>query len=91
VALAANGGGITAEAADVVVLADDPLRVADAIEISQRTMRIARQSVWVGLGLSGVAMLAAAAGAIPPTIGAILQEIIDVAVILNALRASTGP
>jgi len=91
VALAANGGGITAEAADVVVLADDPLRVADAIEISQRTMRIARQSVWVGLGLSGVAMLAAAAGAIPPTIGAILQEIIDVAVILNALRASTAP
>ena len=91
VALAANGGGITAEAADVVVLADDPLRVAEAIMISQRTMRIARESVWVGLGLSGIAMLAAAAGAIPPTIGAILQEVIDVAVILNALRASTGP
>ena len=91
VALAANGGGITAEAADVVVLADDPLRVADAIEISQRTMRIARQSVWAGLGLSGIALLVAAAGAIPPTVGAILQEVIDVAVILNALRASTGP
>ncbi|MEO8636145.1 MAG: heavy metal translocating P-type ATPase [Gemmatimonadales bacterium] len=91
VALAANGGGITAEAADVVVLADNPLRVAEAIEISRRTMRIARESVWVGLGLSGIAMLVAAAGAIPPTVGAILQEVIDVAVILNALRASTGP
>jgi len=87
VALAAHGGGITAEAADVVVLADDLGRVADAIETSRWTMRIARQSVWVGLGLSGIAMVAAAAGHIPPVAGAVLQEVIDVAVILNALRA----
>jgi cation transport ATPase len=51
-------------------------------------MRIARQSIWVGLGLSGVAMVAAAAGYVPPTVGALLQEAIDVAVILNALRAA---
>lgn len=89
VALAAHGGGITAEAADVVVLADDPSRVADGVAISRRTLRIARQSVWAGLGLSGVAMVIAALGYIPPTVGALLQEAIDVAVILNALRASS--
>ena len=88
VALAAHGGGITAEAADAVVLADDPGLVAEAVAISRRTMTIARQSVWAGLGLSGLAMAAAAAGYIPATAGAVLQEVIDVAVILNALRAS---
>jgi len=88
VALAAHGGGITAEAADAVVLADDANRVAEAVQISRRTMAIARQSVWAGLGLSGLAMVVAAFGYIPPIMGAILQEAIDVAVILNALRAS---
>lgn len=88
VALAAHGGGITAEAADAVVLADDPGLVAEAIAISRRTMTIARQSVWAGLALSALAMAVAAAGHIPPTAGAVLQEVIDVAVILNALRAS---
>jgi len=88
VALAAHGGGITAEAADAVVLADDPGLVAEAVAISRRTLTIARQSVWAGLGLSAIAMLVAAAGYIPPTVGAVLQEVIDVAVIMNALRAS---
>ena len=88
VALAGHGGGITAAAADVVVLIDDLDRVADAIEIGRRTMRIARQSIWVGLGLSGAAMVVAGLGYIPPTVGALLQEGIDVAVILNALRTS---
>jgi heavy metal translocating P-type ATPase len=90
VALAAHGGGISAEAADAVILADDPTRLADAIQISRRTLGIARQSVWAGLGLTSIAMVAAAFGHIPPTLGALLQEVIDVAVILNALRAS-GP
>lgn len=90
VALAAHGGGISAEAADAVILADDPTRLADAIQISRRTLGIARQSVWAGLGLTSVAMVAAALGHISPTVGAMLQEVIDVAVILNALRAS-GP
>jgi len=88
VALASGGGGITAEAADAVILADDPGRLADAIAISQRTLRLARQSIWVGLGLSGAAMIWAGLGHIPPIVGALLQEAIDVAVILNALRAS---
>jgi cation transport ATPase len=53
-------------------------------------MRIARQSIWTGLSLSGVAMLFAAGGYIAPIAGALLQELIDVAVIVNALRASTN-
>jgi P-type E1-E2 ATPase len=91
VALAGHGGGITAEAADIVILTDDLRRVVEAIEISRRTMRIARQSIWVGLGMSGVAMLAAAAGFIAPAVGALIQEGIDLAVIVNALRASREP
>jgi heavy metal translocating P-type ATPase len=91
IALASGGGGVTAEAADAVLLADDPTRIAEAVLISRRTMRIARQSIWVGLGLSGVAMVVAALGHIPPTVGAVLQELIDVAVIVNALRASAPP
>jgi heavy metal translocating P-type ATPase len=90
IAMAGHGGGITAEAADVVLLVDDPQRVAELIRVSRRTLRIARESIWVGLGLSGGAMLLAAAGLIPPVAGALIQEGIDVAVILNALRASGG-
>jgi heavy metal translocating P-type ATPase len=88
VALAGHGGGITAEAADVVILIDDLSRVVDAMRISQRTMHIARQCIGVGLGMSAVAMIVAALGLIEPTPGALVQEGIDLAVILNALRAS---
>ena len=88
VALASGGGGITAEAADIVLLADDPSDLADAIGISRDTLRVARQSVWTGLSLSVIAMGFAAIGVITPVAGALLQEGIDVAVILNALRAS---
>ncbi len=90
VALAAHGGGISAEAAGVVLLADDLSRTGDAVAIGQRAVRIARQSIGVGLALSGTAMVLAALGYIPPTIGAMLQEGIDVAVILNALRSARG-
>ena len=88
IALAAHGGGIAAEAADIVILADDVTRVAEAIRIGRRATRIAKQSIGVGLALSGVAMVVAATGNLAPTTGAVLQELIDVAVILNALRAS---
>ncbi|MBP7551725.1 MAG: HAD-IC family P-type ATPase, partial [Gemmatimonadaceae bacterium] len=91
VALAAHGGGISAEAAGVVLLADDVTRVEDAVMIGQRAVMIARQSIVWGLALSGAAMVVAAFGYIPPTAGALIQEAIDVAVILNALRAAQGP
>jgi P-type E1-E2 ATPase len=91
IALAAHGGGITAEAADVIVLVDSLAPVPEVISIGARTVRIARQSIWVGLGLSGIAMLVAAFGGLPPAVGAALQEVIDVAVIGNALRSSAEP
>lgn len=91
IALAGHGGGAIAEAADVIILADDMGRVPAVIRISRRTMHIARQSMWIGLVLSGIAMLFAASGLIVPAMGAVLQEIIDVAAILNALRASANP
>jgi cation transport ATPase len=72
----------------VVILVDDLSKVGEALTISRRTMRIARQSIIAGLFLSAIAMVFAAFGYIPPTAGALLQEGIDVAVIMNALRAS---
>ena len=91
VALAGHGGGVTAEAADVLILNDELSRLPEAITISRRTMQLARQSIWVGLSLSGIAMVFAAAGHLAPVSGALLQEGIDVAVILNALRAAASP
>jgi heavy metal translocating P-type ATPase len=91
IAMAAQGGGITAEAADIVVLADSLKTIPETIRIARRTMRIARQSIWVGLGLSAVGMIVAAFGGLAPIAGAIAQEALDVAVILNALRASVSP
>ena len=88
IALAAHGRGIASESADVILLEDDIAGVADAVEIGRKTMRVARQSIVVGLGLSLTAMVFAAIGQLTPTLGAVIQEVIDVAVILNALRTS---
>ena len=81
------GATVSSETADAVVLVDRVDRVADAIRFSRRALYIARQSVLVGIALSVAAMGVAAAGHLPPVQGALLQEVIDVAVILNALRA----
>ncbi|MBX6426057.1 MAG: heavy metal translocating P-type ATPase [Variibacter sp.] len=86
-AMGAKGAAASAEAADVVLLVDALDRIVPAIEIARRSRRIALQSVYAGIGLSVVGMIAAAFGAITPVQGALLQELIDVAVILNALRA----
>jgi P-type E1-E2 ATPase len=87
VAMGARGSAASSESADVVVLVDRIATLATAVAVARRTMRIARQSVLVGLGLSVAAMAAAALGFLPPVAGALTQEVIDVAVILNALRA----
>ena len=87
VAMGARGTAISAEAADIVLLVDDVTKVADALEIGQRTLSIAEQSIYIGLGASFIFMIIASFGFIPPTVGALLQEVFDVAVILNALRA----
>lgn len=87
VAMGARGTAASSEAAGVVVLVDELKPLATAITIAIRTRRIAFQSVYVGIGLSIAAMIVAALGYLPPVQGALLQEAIDVAVILNALRA----
>ena len=88
--MGAAGATIAAETADAVIAVDRIDRVGDAVEIGRRSLRIALESVIVGMGLSGAAMLVAAMGFLAPIVGALVQEAIDVAVILNALRA-LGP
>ncbi len=89
-AMGARGAAASAEAADVVLLVDQLDRVLPAIRIARRSRAIALESVIAGMGLSFAAMIAAAFGFIAPVEGALLQEVIDVLVILNALRALRG-
>ncbi|MDH6605650.1 heavy metal translocating P-type ATPase [Streptomyces sp. SAI-208] len=86
VAMGARGATASSEAADVVLTTDRVDRLADAVAIAVRSRRIAVQSALGGMALSLAAMAAAACGLLTPALGALLQEGIDVAVILNALR-----
>ena len=87
VAMGARGAAASAEAADVVLLVDRLDRLLPGMDIAQRSRAIALQSVYAGIGMSFAGMIAAAFGYLTPVQGALLQEAIDVAVILNALRA----
>ncbi len=87
IAMGARGASASSEAADIVILVDRLDRVSDAVVIARRTRAIAVQSIIAGMSMSGLAMGAAAVGWLTPVAGALLQEAIDVAVILNALRA----
>jgi cation transport ATPase len=87
IAMGAAGATVSSETADAVIVVDRVERVAEALRIGRRSLGIARESVLVGIALSLVAMGFAAFGFIAPVAGALLQEGIDVAVILNALRA----
>lgn len=87
IAMGAHGTGISAEAADIVLLRDDVTDVVEAVRIGKRMRRIALQSVIAGIGLSFGLMVVAVFGLISPVTGALLQEVIDVAVVVNALRA----
>jgi heavy metal translocating P-type ATPase len=90
IAMGAAGATVSSETADAVITVDRVDRVADAVHAGRRALRIARQSVLAGMGLSIAAMGVAAAGYLPPVAGALFQEVIDLAVILNALRALRG-
>ena len=90
VALGARGATAASEAADVVLAVDRLDRLGEAVAIARRTRRIALESMVAGMGLSLAAMGVAAAGYLPAVWGAMLQEVIDVVVILNALRALRG-
>ncbi len=87
IAMGARGATAASESADVVILLDDISRVARAVDIAQQTIRIAKQSIFIGIFISVLLMLIAATGAIPAVVGAGLQEVVDVIVIINALRA----
>src|SRR5271166_143882 len=87
VAMGARGASASSEAADVVILVDRLDRVSEAVAVATRTHRIALQSIIAGMGMSALAMGFAAVGYLPPIAGALTQEVIDVAVIVNALRA----
>jgi P-type E1-E2 ATPase len=87
IAMGAKGTAISAEAADIVILVDDIAKVSEIIQISKRTIKIAKESIIIGLGTSFLLMIVASFGFIPPSIGALLQEALDIGVILNALRA----
>lgn len=90
VAMGAKGAAASAQAADVVLLVDQLDRILPAIRIARRSRLIALQSVVAGIGLSVLAMVAASFGLLVPAEGAVIQEVIDVAVIFNALRALRG-
>jgi P-type E1-E2 ATPase len=87
VAMGHYGAGIATDAADVVITVENVERVADVIEVGQRMLAVARQGIFFGMGGSVILMLLAGMGYIPPTAGALLQELLDLAAILNALRA----
>jgi P-type E1-E2 ATPase len=87
IALGARGSAAASESADVVIMLDDLSRVATGLEIAKKTFAIARQSILAGILLSVILMIAFSTGKFPPLAGAVLQEVVDVVVIFNALRA----
>lgn len=90
IALGARGSTAASESADVVIMQDDVSKVADSFAISKRTLFIAKQSIMIGIGLSVALMLIFATGKFKPVYGAAIQEVVDIAVIFNALRAHGG-
>jgi magnesium-transporting ATPase (P-type) len=91
VALGAKGSTAASEAADAVIMQDDLGRLGELVAISKRSVRIAKESIFTGMGLSSILMVFALFGYIVPIVGAFMQEAIDVIVILNALRARFRP
>ncbi|WOY89463.1 heavy metal translocating P-type ATPase [Ligilactobacillus murinus] len=87
IAMGAHGATAASESADVVILKDDLLKVAKAVEIAQDTLRIARQAVLIGIFICVFLMLVASTGWIPAIVGAMFQEVIDTVSILWGLRA----
>ncbi len=90
VAMGARGSTAASESADVVIVMDDISRTAEAMVIGKRTMAVALQSIWLGIALSLGLMTLGAFGFLPAIVGAALQEVVDLATILNALRALGG-
>lgn len=90
IALGARGSTAASDSADVVIMQDNLHHVADSVAISKRTFFIAKQSILIGIGMSFVLMLIFSTGKFTPVLGAAIQELVDVVVIFNALRAHLG-
>lgn len=90
IALGAKGSTAASESADLVIMKDDISYVAKAVSIAKRTFYIARQSIFIGIGLSVALMLIFATGKFSPVAGALIQEVVDVVVVFNALRAHSA-
>ncbi len=90
IALGARGSTAASESADVVIMLDNIEQVANSVNIAKRTFYIAKQSIWIGIAISVGLMFIFSTGKFPPLYGAIIQELVDVIVIFNALRAH-GP
>nr|WP_228508173.1 heavy metal translocating P-type ATPase [Herbiconiux sp. VKM Ac-1786] len=90
IAMGARGATAASDSADVVILVDDLSKTVDAVVIGQDSVRIALQSIWIGVVLSVLLMVIAATGVIPAAVGAGIQEAVDLVCILNALRALRG-
>lgn len=86
IAMGGHGGTASTEAGDIVILIDRIERVGEALQLGHNVLKIAKESIFIGIGLSLLLMFAASFGFILPVYGALLQEIIDVVVIFNALR-----
>jgi heavy metal translocating P-type ATPase len=91
VAMGAKGATAAGDAADVVILVDSLEKIVDAVSIGQHTLRVALTAIWIGIGLSIGLMIVAMTGVIPAVAGALIQELVDLATILYALRALGGP
>ncbi|OFT24913.1 cobalt ABC transporter ATP-binding protein [Brevibacterium sp. HMSC08F02] len=91
IAMGARGDTEASEAADVVITRDDISRVGKAVDIGRWTLAVAKSAIWIGIILSLVLMGFAFFGFIPAVVGALLQEVIDLAAIVYALRALKGP
>jgi heavy metal translocating P-type ATPase len=90
IALGARGSTAASESADVVILLDDIEQVATGVQIAKRTFFIAKQSILIGISMSIVLMLIFSTGHFKPIYGAVIQEVVDVVVIFNALRAHSA-
>ena len=90
IALGARGSTAASESADVVIMLDDVGRVAKSVDIAKRTFFIAKQSIMIGISISVVLMLIFSTGKFRASTGAAIQELVDVTVIINALRAHSG-
>jgi P-type E1-E2 ATPase len=91
IALGARGSTAASESADLIIMSDNLSLVGRALAIAKRTFAIARQSILIGIALSVVLMIIFSTGRFTPLLGALLQEVVDVVVIFNALRAHLSP